>query len=142
MECLTPVAFMCRNGKYQPMSIMLLVEVSSSFCKQEGITSSSLQGYSSVSGLDRTCVNTFTSDVTKGRLARLQRQGCRRGRSASARYQPDDLGVGIQFPLRNQRDRVGTSDCPGGDRPRLVVDRVCPGRFLPVDDFVPPSAQG
>jgi len=121
---------------------MLLVRVKSSFCKREDITSSLLQGYSSVSDWDRACANTFTSDVTKGRLTWLWRQGCRSGRSASARYQPDDLGVGIQFPLRNQRDRVGTSNCPGGDRPRLIVDRVCPGRFLPVDDFVPPSAKG
>ena len=121
-------SFMCRNGKYQTMSIMLLARVKNRFCTQGKVTSSSLQYDSSVPDWDRACVYTFTSDVTKGRLAWQRRQGCRSSRPASARYQPL-VGIGIQFPLRNQRDRIGTCDWSGGDRPRLVVDRVCLGRF-------------
>ena len=112
-----------RNGKYQPMSIMLLVEVRIGNRFKEKITSFSYGSYSDVpSEWDRGYVYSFTSDVTKGRLARLRRQGCRSDRPASARRIQGNPGVGIQFPLRNQRDRIGTNHCSGGDRPWALVN--------------------
>jgi hypothetical protein len=70
--------------------------------------------------------NSFTSDVTKGSMAGLRRQGCRCSRPLSARHDPAlSPGVGIRFPLRNQR-RLGTFSCWGGDRPLVTVNWANP----------------
>ena len=114
---------MARNGKYQPMSIMLIVKVRAKTHIKESITSFSCGDGSVVSAeWDRGHRYTFTSDVTKGRLARSRGQGSRSDRPASARRIQGFPGVGIQFPLRNQRDRNGTNDCSRGDRPWAVVN--------------------
>jgi len=104
------------------MSIMLIVKVRAHTRIQEKITSFSC-GVDSVvfPEWDRGCRYTFTSDVTKGRLAWSRGQGCRSDRPTSARRIQGNPGVGIQFPLRNQRDRNGTNHCSGGDRPWALV---------------------
>ena len=123
LQCLGISGNMARNGKYPTMSIMLIVKVRIGNRLKETITSFSCGSYSNVpSDWDRGYVHTFTSDVTKGRLARSRGQGCRSERSASARRIQGNPGIGINFPLRNQRDRIGTSNCLGGDRPCAVVN--------------------